>query len=75
MAVLIVLPELLNSEQIGRLWDDILEAMEYEKQHPETTVRCVLTRWDHKNNLPVYEKLPEEQTYIEWITEERKAVR
>ena len=64
MTVLIVEPVMLNDKQLIKIWDDLVEAIEYETKTGFIT-RVVLTGW-HRNGLPRYEPLPaDELTFIE----------
>jgi len=63
MTTLIVLTP-MSDKQLDRIWDDTVEAMSHETRTGFVT-RVVLTGW-HKNGLPVYEKIPNQLTYIEW---------
>jgi len=64
MTTVIVLSRLSDC-QLERLWDDFMEAVEYEGRTGFVT-RVTLDKFD-KNGLPVYSKIPDEElTYIEW---------
>ena len=67
MSVAIVLCPLTDA-QLERLWDDFVEAMEYETRTGFVT-RVVLHGFD-KKELPVYTRIPDDElTYIEWRTQ------
>ena len=62
MTVLIVLPTDLDLtlDQKQKWVDDFVEAVLYEKKTGFAT-RVVLNGWDKKNNIPIYEKIPDDE--------------
>ena len=49
----IILPSMCTDVQLERIWADVLEAIQYEKEHPSFETRVVLERFDSKG-LPIY---------------------
>ena len=64
MTTLVVLPAMLQDSQLDKMWDDFMEAIQYENRTQFCT-RVALDYW-HKNGLPYYTPLPQDElTYIE----------
>ena len=63
MTTLIVLPSPIWDFELGNIWDDFCEAMEYESKTGFVT-EVVLMSFD-KNNMPVYK--PVDGLKFEWV--------